>query len=419
MESCTLVTCLKNESENVLTMLKSCEGLYSAYVIGFDDKATDGTKEIVTEYFKEKDIRGIMYDFTWNNNFSDARNNYLNLAYEHFPENNWNLILDGDDILNPGKLLEVPDSREQVKLILNLSLDRFQYEAINAYVYLDIDEYGIPLLFYPRVHMVRNLPHVRFMFASHNTIDVPGEKQILIKEFIVIHKQKPKKRRERELQRVEMNIPNLEDQTASDGATDSSRGYFYLGNTYMDAGEIEKAKECYEKYLEISTWPDERYQARIHLGGISFMQGNTEDAYIQTQAALHESNQWARTEAYILLADCCLVTGQITQAIHWLEIASRLKPPVNGLFLQGHLYTWLPHWRLMLLYDKLSNWTLALQHAKISATWRPMPEMKLVIELLTDLAACHSADETRTLDDDVRIYPIREQDIQSALSLGD
>ena len=413
IQKLTLCSMMKDESENCIQMLKSVEGCWDNFVVGFDSKTNDGTKGLVEEYLKDR--QGVFYDFDWQDDFSLARNTYLDLALRHYPENSWCLIADGDDLFCPGHTSKVPSAREQIKHILDIPLEQFPWLAVNAYVYLDCDEFGIPMLFYPRVHMVRNLPEVRFMFASHNTITTPGEQQILIKELIVYHKQKPKKRAAREIQRVEMNIPNLEVQSESAEGVDSSRGLFYLGNTYMDSGEREKAKECYEKYLEISTWADERYQVRLHLAGIHFLAGDVATAREQARLALAEPNSWPRAESYILLADCALAEGDLMQAIHWLEFGSTLEPPVNGLFLQGHLYTWLPHWRLMLLYDRIGNIKKALTHAQLVQKWRPSAEVERAIMVLSEQTFL-SQDKKFDNPNSSEIYALTEKELEESLN---
>lgn len=390
-ENVVLVSMMKNEAENCRQMLESVEGLYDQFVIGFDRKSIDGTPEIVRGYMQECGHHGIFYDFDWNNSFADARNLYLQLALEKFPDHPWLLIMDGDDLLSHGNPAKgIPDGREVIRKLTDLPLEQFPYKAANFYVYLDPDEYGIPTLFYPRVHLVRNLPDVRFQFASHNVISVPGDQQVLVREVVILHKQKPKKRAEREKQRVEMNVPNLIEQGKGDGL-DGARGLFYLGNTLMDAGNLAGAEKAYLEYLEKSTWADERYQARLHLCALYLMQHRPEDAERHAKEALQEQGQWARAEGYVVLSDCALMRGDVMAAIHWLRMATLCKPPVSGLFLQGHLYTWFPHWRLALLLDLLGCHKEALHHAQQAWQYRPSEEISIGVAALTQQIAEYEA----------------------------
>ena len=389
-EHVVLVTMLKNEAENVLQMLASVEGLYSAVVAGFDDKATDGTKDLVLQYFQDKgDIEQVFYDFTWTNSFAEARNHYHRLAREKFPNHAWLLIMDGDDLLSHGDPSRgVPDGRDIIRKITSTSPEQFGFKAVNFYVYLDPDPIsGIPTLFYPRCHLVRNeYPDIQWQFASHNAITVPGEQQVLVREAVIIHHQKPKKRAEREKQRLEMNVPNLQQQGQIDGL-DGARGLFYLGNTLLDGGDLDGAEKAFLAYLEKSTWADERYQARLHLCALYLLRGDAASAEHQAKEAMQEENQWARAEAYVVLSDCALVRGNVLAAIHWLRTATLCKPPVTGLFLQGHLYTWFPHWRLAMLLDRLGCYREALQHAQKAMEYRPAPEVVMGTQALAQYVA--------------------------------
>ncbi len=367
-----LVSMMNNEAENCLNMLSSVEGLYDTFIIGFDSKSNDGTRDMVINYQQSMNREGIYYEFDWTNDFSAARNNYLNLATEKMPDKPWLLIMDGDDLLSPGNPdKNVPDSREYIARVSDLPFEQFPYKAVNFYVHLDPDHHGIPTLFYPRVHLVRNLPDVRFEFASHNAITVQGEEQILLRECVILHTQKPKKRAEREVQRVEMNIPNLAAQGEAGESAENARGYFYLGNTLLDAGDMDGAEKAFLDYLAISTWNDERYQARIHLATLYLMRGQFDKAEEVTKQAITESGQWSRAEGYMVLSDCCLARGDAVEAIHWIQVATQCRPQINGLFLQGHLYTWFPHWRLALLFDRIGCPIDALKHAEQAAKWRP------------------------------------------------
>ena len=381
-ESVCLTVMTRNESENVLQMLKSVEGLYSAVVWGFDSKTSDNTRELVTEYFSDKDISQVMYEFDWKNDFSYARNLYLNLALEKFSEKPWILIMDGDDFLSCGNPEKgIPDGREVINNLTSLPLSEFPFKAANFYVYLDVDSWGIPSLFYPRCHLVRNDPSVRWEFPSHNAITVPGEQQILIREVVILHKQKPKKRVEREAQRMEMNIPNLESQSASGTNASNARGFFYLGNTLLDSGDINGAIKAFEDYLAISTWNDERYQAYLHLCSAFMMSGDWDKAQKTMKQGMLEPSQWARAEGYMILSDCALAKGDSQEAIHWINTAINCKPMTSGLFLQGHLYTWFPHWRLAMIYDRIGCLRESLYHAQMTTQWRPEPYVLETIQI--------------------------------------
>ena len=364
-----LVTMLKNESENVLNMLKSVENLWDFCVCGFDNTSDDGTEEIVREYLNGHKV--FYHHYTWRNDFSWARNLGLDLALGNFPQVSYALMMDGDDILHP---ISRP-------FILGWKDDPHPgYSVLNAYIYLDYDAFGIPMLFYPRCHLFKNDPRIRFKFKSHNVIESDGDEQLLVRDFIILHRQAKHKRAYREKQRIEMNIANLQEQ--AEGHDEPARPLFYEGNTRMDAGDYEGAEHAFTRYLERATWHEERYQAMHHLSSLRMIAGDSAGARTWAWRALQEPGQWNRAESYVMLGDLALFEGRPGEALHWLEIAGSMPPPVNSLFLQGPIYTWFPHWRLTLLYDRLGRWGQALEHARIAARWRPSPDILRAVEVL-------------------------------------
>jgi hypothetical protein len=370
--SACLVSFFRDESENLEKMLRSIEGLYSHYCIGIDNATTDDTEAILRDWFKGREHLGVMTHFDWpEGGFAAARNMHLDLALKHYPEDLYCLSVDGDDVLDPR-------ARPIVQAILRDAPT--QYGAIHSVVYLDEDIWGCPFIFYPRPILLLNRPDVRYIGAAHNVIQVPEEEQLLVESLIVHHKQAPLKRKMREQQRMENNIPALERQAAEH--PEDARALFYSGNTRLDAGDPAAAEADYLAYLAIAKWPNERYQARLHLAAIRFTAGDVSGAAQHIWAALQEPDQFARAEAYMHLSDCALAEGRVLEAIHWLSIAGEMPPPVSSMFLNGAIYTYLPHWRLALLYDKLGAYDRALRHAQRAYAWRPAPEFGAAVEAL-------------------------------------
>lgn len=367
----TAVLCsvLRDEAENVATMLRSWEGLYQYHVIGIDTHSSDDTEAIVRRWMRGRE--GIIYPYVWQHDFAQARNTYLDLALDRYPDAAYLILGDGDDVLDPR-------SREIVQAWL--AEPNPQFLAVNAYVYLDEDTWGCPFIFYPRPTILRNRADVRFRFASHNIIDVPSDQQLLVQQLIVHHRQQPRKRAYREQQRATMNMVNLTRQTEVD-PTDA-RALFYRANTALDCGQYLQAEEDYRRYLERSTWADERYQAWIHLAALRFQAQDLAGAEQCLWAALREPGQWNRAEAYMHLSDCALAAGRLGEALHWCSIAGEMPPPITSLFLQGAIYTYLPHWRLALLFDRLGHLRKAFAHAQRAAAWRPSPDILAAVAVL-------------------------------------
>ena len=201
--SAKMVMCsiLRDEEENVVDMMRSVEGLIDYYCVGFDRATTDKTEEIVRDYLKDREA--FFYHFRWKNDFSWARNLCLDMAWGEFPDAEYVFLGDGDDVLHPMSRPLIQGWKEN---------PHPNYLVLNAFVYLDPDPYGVPMLFYPRCTILAADPKIRFKFSSHNVIEAGSDEQLLIRDFVIIHRQKPRKRAYREKQRLEMNIENLQEQ---------------------------------------------------------------------------------------------------------------------------------------------------------------------------------------------------------------
>ncbi|WP_010676897.1 glycosyltransferase [Bacillus timonensis] len=85
MPNISLVMIVKNEEENLRNCLVNSKPYINELVI-IDTGSTDETKEIAREFGAQ------VYDFEWNNDFSEVRNFALSKS-----NSDWNLILDADE----------------------------------------------------------------------------------------------------------------------------------------------------------------------------------------------------------------------------------------------------------------------------------------------------------------------------------
>ena len=97
MENTILSVCMivKNEARNIGRCLESIKGLADEIII-VDTGSTDLTKRIVSTYDAK------IFDFPWNDSFSDARN----FSIEH-AIGQWILILDADEVISPKDHLKI------------------------------------------------------------------------------------------------------------------------------------------------------------------------------------------------------------------------------------------------------------------------------------------------------------------------
>ncbi|MSR66336.1 MAG: glycosyltransferase [Pedosphaera sp.] len=142
--SLTVCMIVKNEEAVLARCLKSVHSI-AQQIIVVDTGSTDRTVEIAKEYGAE------VHAFTWNDNFSDARNHGLQFARQ-----DWVLILDADEELLPESVAKLRhDMAQPNQLGYRIPLKNFT-ETADGTTY-------VPRLF-------RNAPGLHFVFRVHEQI---------------------------------------------------------------------------------------------------------------------------------------------------------------------------------------------------------------------------------------------------------
>lgn len=146
MKTLNLVMIVKNEERCLSRCLESVKSLVDDIIIA-DTGSSDSTKEIALSFGAK------IFDYTWKNDFSDARNFALSKS-----DSDWNLILDADEYLTKGSrkdILEFLKNKEQLGAIQIKSS------------YMDKDEIN-----YAVAYMIRLIPKgIGFTRKIHEQVD--------------------------------------------------------------------------------------------------------------------------------------------------------------------------------------------------------------------------------------------------------
>ncbi|MBW4516095.1 MAG: glycosyltransferase [Timaviella obliquedivisa GSE-PSE-MK23-08B] len=105
----SLCMIVKNEADKLPRCLSSVQGMVNEMIV-VDTGSTDQTTKIAQSFGAQ------VYHYSWNNNFSAARNESLRYA-----QGEWILVLDADEVLNPESIpaLKQAMQRDQA-LVINL-----------------------------------------------------------------------------------------------------------------------------------------------------------------------------------------------------------------------------------------------------------------------------------------------------------
>ncbi|QEZ70156.1 glycosyltransferase family 2 protein [Paraclostridium bifermentans] len=128
MKTLSLVMITKNEELKIRRCLESVKDFVSEIIV-VDTGSIDKTKEIALEFGAK------IFDYKWNNNFSDARNFAIRQS-----TGDWNLILDADEFitnLNIDKIDNFINSKENIigKIkVINLFEQDNEIKKSNAFI---------------------------------------------------------------------------------------------------------------------------------------------------------------------------------------------------------------------------------------------------------------------------------------------
>ena len=114
---------VKNESHIILEVLKQVTPYISYWAIS-DTGSTDGTQDIIKNYFKSVNINGILAEHKWKN-FGYNRTMALKLAYD---KSDYVWIIDADDMIVGNLKFPEPMIADayNLKYGLNFTYDRLQ-----------------------------------------------------------------------------------------------------------------------------------------------------------------------------------------------------------------------------------------------------------------------------------------------------
>ncbi len=226
---------VKNEMANLDRCLRAVADHIACWVIG-DTGSNDGSQEFIASFFAERGIPGELHSFEFRN-FEQARNAALDhaaattLPYDY-------LLLDDADME-----LVVEDRDFRSKL------------GAPGYRLLQRANSGLT---YWNTRLVRRGTGARYQGVTHEYIDVPGGVKELRGVWYKDHACGSNR-----VDKFERDIRLLLE--ALEREPENHRYWFYLAQSYRDAGQKAKAAEIYSKRAAMGGWDEEAWYARLQL----------------------------------------------------------------------------------------------------------------------------------------------------------
>lgn len=236
-----LTMIVKNESHIIHECLNSVYKLIDYWVI-VDTGSTDGTQDIVRKFFEEKGIPGELHEREWKG-FGKSRTEALQLTKG---KADYAYMIDADDYLQ-GEF-KLPPGNEIDSFALRLGREEFSWWRNQIFNLREDWEYVGVLHEYPRC-VSKPQPLMAKLDGNYRVVArTMGARNVGITA----------------IEKYSKDAEALE--AALIDEPENSRYQFYLGQSYFDSQQWEKAISAYEKRIHMGGWPEEVFYSMYRVG---------------------------------------------------------------------------------------------------------------------------------------------------------
>lgn len=311
----TKTLCLNMIVRNEIAILARCLSALvdhiDCWVIG-DTGSTDGTQDFIRSFFADRNKPGELHSFPFEN-FGQARNAGLECAYSSTLDYDYLLLADADMEL----VVEDAGFRER--------LEAPGYRLLQR---------GAPVgsgITYWNTRLVRRNVGARYHGPTHEYIDVPGGVGSLEGVWYKDHasgSNRPGK--------FDRDITYLSKALELDPG--NARNWFYLAQSYRDAGRTAEAAQTYAKRAEMGGWDEEAWEARLSEARCLRNLGDEAGFVYKAVAAFNMRPQ--RAEPLYDLARFYRERCMYEASLLYAEAGLTIEPPTQDLlFVEDFVYT--------------------------------------------------------------------------------
>ena len=261
MKTICLNMIVKNESDIIIETLENlCNHIHFSYWVISDTGSTDNTKELIVDFFKNKQIEGELVEHDWVD-FGYNRTKALECAYN---KSDYLFIFDADDKI-VGNLI-LPDIYD---------CDSYMFKFGTDFVWM-------------RTILINNRKKWIFKGVLHEYLEnkdtVYGKKNIDGEYYIAIGRSEDRtSNRGKNPNKYIDDAIILKNAHFSEFNTDyglACRYAFYCAQSYKDAGSkyIDDAIEWYKKCFNLNMWLQEKYYSCLQIGDLYMIKNDTQNA---------------------------------------------------------------------------------------------------------------------------------------------
>ena len=310
-----LVMIVKNEAHIITETLTNILKYIDYWVIS-DTGSTDGTQDIIKNFFAEKGIPGELVEHEWKN-FGYNRTKAFETAYN---KSDYVWVIDADDLIVG-------------ELVIPKNLDKDMY----------LLKYGGVNLCYPRAQIFNNRLKWTYRGVLHEFSKCTNKDKLLSQQidgkYYVDSRRLGDRNKDPQkyLKDAQVLIKAIDDGIDPDL---KERYTFYIGQSYRDCNDLENSIKYYKKRTEMGGWNEEIYVSYMEIGiamiKLKYPKKEIIGAFMNGFKILP-----IRSECLFFLSNYYLQCGEIENAYKTCKIASKIQNPTHLLlFIKTdiHLY---------------------------------------------------------------------------------
>lgn len=311
---------VKNEANIIASTLENlCHYIEFDYWVIVDTGSTDNTKQIISDFFKDKNIKGELHETEWKN-FGFNRSDALSKA---FNKTDYLLIFDADDRI-VGEFV----------LPKELNLDGYHLKFGDNFSYV-------------RLLLVNNALHWKFMGVLHEYIICTNENYSCKYENIegnyhlISGKSGARSNNPNKYRDDALILETAYDEAQKNKDDIMVRYSFYCAQSYKDAGNHERSIEWYKKRISHGGWNQEVYYSYITIGQLYAKMNNIESAFYYWALSFDADPE--RCEGIYYIIKHCREKANFQLALHyykWIE-KNKTRNLIGKLFVTENVYKYL------------------------------------------------------------------------------
>jgi GR25 family glycosyltransferase involved in LPS biosynthesis len=331
---------VKNEAHVIASTLENlCQYIHFDYWVIVDTGSSDNTKQIVYDFFKDKNINGELHETEWKN-FGFNRSDALSKAYN---KTDYLLIFDADDRIFGDFVLPT-----------ELNLDGYHLKFGNNFSYV-------------RLLLVNNRLKWKFMGVLHEYIICMNENyqckfdNIEGNYYLVSGKSGARSNNPNKYRDDAIILEAAYYEAKENKDEIMVRYSFYCAQSYKDAGNAEKSIEWYKKRIEHGGWNQEVYYSYVTIGDLYAQMNNMESAFYYWALSFDADSE--RCEGIYSIIKRCREKGKFQLAYHyykWIE-KNKNQNLVNKLFVTTDIYTYLLDYEFTIIACYVNQHKFAIQ----------------------------------------------------------